>query len=190
MLLWALIPFLLVLAAGMAFFQFRSTPTHLVIKRRRRKALTHVDFTTRLAAEFVASAAAKEADFAKVRALEWSVYGRYFTAPDGSQIEEGDPAAHIQDAPPVRTPLSPYDPEHDRLVANTKAGRAAHDDGPRAVTKHGRASVGSFVQVGSGNVQINGMSAEDIADMPLQDFAQLRRDMMDMSQRLRKGMFG
>jgi hypothetical protein len=165
MLVWFLISFLLYFASVTVFFQFRSTPTHLVIGRRHRPG-------------------PKDACWFDVQRMELENFGLMYHRLDGTYVPEGFTreeeqarrdrldrmdrimieqtgltTAQLRDMPvrqyaelrrevfdharPVRTPLSPYDPEHDRLVANTKAGRAAHDDGPVVRASNG----GKMIQV-------------------------------------------
>lgn len=78
-------------------YRLRSTPTHLVFERKAR-ALAPTPAETR------------HMDVTEVRRMEWELYGHYLTGLDGRPLDEDDPAAHVKDVPPTRTPLSPYDP--------------------------------------------------------------------------------
>lgn len=154
--------------------------------------------------EPVTAAKTHHMDPRKVRRMEWELYGRYYTALDGSQIKDGDPAAFAGE---------PVKPEGNRCYCNYCQGRAgvhgpeavalykeqvqaALEDAeframyaerqkiPRTVISAGRNVVisgdASGIIVAGGDVVINqsrigDLTPQDIAGMSMAEYAKLRR---------------
>ena len=201
-------------------YQLKSTPTHLVLHRRRRPTTDKV----------LLAHAATVNDVRETRRLEWEVYGRYYTSLDGSQIPDGDPVAFAGE------PVKAKEPDGTPCWCNYCKGRVGVH-GPEAVALYKAQADAAFAQsryrqkltnvragghvtqvVSAGrNIVIAGdgagvivtgdnttvvqsygdLTPQDIAGMDMQEWAELRRHMdklgYDLSRaidRATRGMFG
>lgn len=128
----------------------------------------------------------------EVRSMELACLGKHYHRLDGSTKALGmEPV--VEDPPWEAVSLSDYD--HDRQVANTRAGRPAGQDtfvyarGDTVRTPSGE-TVTLTANYAPGLDDFGNLTAKDIGDMRLPEFDQLRRQFLATGDRVHRGMFG